>query len=495
MNKFGWAYIGCGIIAHTTAKELVNTEDNEIVAVWNRTFEKAEEFAKEYGGTAYRTVEEAINAPGVKGVYIALTADKHAEYIRKCIDNGKAVLCEKPFAVNAEQAQELFDAAKEKGVYLTEAMWTWHNPVAEKVKDWINSGAVGEVKEVNVSYSLPTIRFYKSGRLLNPAQIGGAIMDVGIYAIRYCYELFGMPREIRCEGRMEKGVDLGEKVILRYDGFDAKLNISLDKMGGEFVHVKGRNGTVKVPWFHQAWKASLSGKQRDKIEDRSSHYAREFSNVAAEIRAGLTDSRKVSAQGTIDTLKIMDECRRQMNLSFPCEIERNPEALRVKTISHLGFNCKDWEASMRFYRDIMGGKVKFVLSYDDLVRDLEMQAEAEGKKPPMYVKALRHFSGKNWTAYLEWSENNFIELFDQIGASKVRIPGNHDLNYTHYSLEVSDLKAFRNEIIARGGAEYIDTAISLGVDKTWVMWMHDPDGNKFERMEYTPESFQLIGKT
>lgn len=97
MSRFGWAYIGCGGIAHTTAKELIKTDDQQIVAVWNRTYEKAEEFVKKYGGTAYKTAEEAITAPGVEGVYIALTADKHAEYMRLCIRHHKPVLCEKPF--------------------------------------------------------------------------------------------------------------------------------------------------------------------------------------------------------------------------------------------------------------------------------------------------------------------------------------------------------------------------------------------------------------
>lgn len=129
MNKFGWAYIGCGGIAHTTAKELVKTESQQIVAAWNRTYEKAEKFVKKYGGTAYKTAEEAITAPGVEGVYIALTADKHAEYMRLCIKHHKPMLCEKPFTVNAKEAEDIFTYAAQEGVYVSEAMWTWHNAV------------------------------------------------------------------------------------------------------------------------------------------------------------------------------------------------------------------------------------------------------------------------------------------------------------------------------------------------------------------------------
>ena len=116
MGKFGWAYLGCGNIAHTTARELIKTEDQQIVAVWNRTHAKAEQFAKKYGAVAYKTAEEAITAPGVEGVYIAVTADKHAEYMRLCIKHHKPVLCEKPFSVNAKEAEAIFAYAAQEGV-------------------------------------------------------------------------------------------------------------------------------------------------------------------------------------------------------------------------------------------------------------------------------------------------------------------------------------------------------------------------------------------
>lgn len=132
MAKFRWAYLGCGGIAHTTAKQLKDSADNEIVAVWNRTLRKAEDFAKKFGGKVYATAEEAITAPDVDGVYIALTPDRHAEYMQLCIKHKKAVMCEKPFAVNATQAEQVIREAKEAGVYVSEAMWTWHTLVNAK---------------------------------------------------------------------------------------------------------------------------------------------------------------------------------------------------------------------------------------------------------------------------------------------------------------------------------------------------------------------------
>ena len=491
MKKFGWAYIGCGGIAHTTAKELIKTSDQQIVAVWNRTYDKAENFTKKFGGTAYKTVEEAINAPGVEGVYIALTADKHAEYMRLCIKHHKSVLCEKPFTVNAKEAEEIFAYAAQEGVYVSEAMWTWHNTIARNVKAWVDSSKVGTIQSVECAYAFPMLKFSRNPRLMNPMQIGGALMDIGIYGVRYCYELFGMPKEVKCEGRLDHGADLGEKITLKYDGFDANLTIALDQKVGEYFKVKGTEGSIEVPMFHMASKAMLNG---EAITDKSAHYAMEFRNVAQEIRAGLTDSKIIPAQATIDCMKLLDECRRQMGLQFPYEMERKPEKMKIKAISHLGFNCKDLEKSIAFYRDIMGCTEKFTMTYGDIVADVERECAAKGQKKPLYLKALRRFADKKWSVYMQWNDESFIELFYAMGASKRRIPGQKDLNYTHYSLEVEDIRAFRKEIEARGGAQYLDTEISRGLDNTWQFWMHDPDGNKFEIMEYTPESYQVAGR-
>lgn len=492
MDSFGWAYIGCGGIAHTTAKELLKTDNHKIVAAWNRTYEKAEKFVQKYGGTAYKTVEEAITAPGVEGVYIALTADKHADYMRLAIRHHKPVLCEKPFTINAKEAEEIFAYAKQENVYVSEAMWTWHNAVALKVKECVCSGRLGKIQSVKCAYAFPLLRFSKNPRLTDPRLIGGALMDIGLYAVRYCYELFGMPQTVKCEGRVHQGTDRGEKITLHYNGFDADLTIAMDQNAGEYFRIKGSNGSVDVPMFHMASKATLKG---EKFTDRTGHYAVEFTNVAKEIREGLKESRFVPAKATVDCMKLLDECRRQMRVQYPQETERQPDKMRIRAISHLGFNCKDLEKSIAFYRDIMGCTEKFTLTYGDIVADVERECAAKGKKEPLYLKALRRFADKKWSVYMQWNGESFIELFYAMGAKKRHIPGQRDLNYTHYALEVEDIQAYRQEIIARGGAQYLDTEITKGVDNTWQFWMHDPDGNKFEIMEYTPNSYQVAGRT
>lgn len=319
MDKFRWAYIGCGGIAETTAKEILRSGRHEIIAVWNRTRERAEKFAGRYGGTVCSTVDEAIRAPGVEGVYIATTPDMHPEYIRRCIALGRPVLCEKPFAVNAAETHALLEEAARAGVYVSEAMWTWHNDIALRVREWVRSGRIGEIRAVRMTYGYPLIWLSHRRRHLDPVRLGGALLDIGIYPVRCCYELFGPPRDIKCRGVLKEGVDLREEVELRYGGFTARLNIAMDRMLGERAVIVGSRGIIRIPQPHAARRARAGGPRPETVLDDSALYAKQFSNVAEEIRAGCTEGAKVPARGTVDVMRILDECRRQMGLVYPCE--------------------------------------------------------------------------------------------------------------------------------------------------------------------------------
>ena len=320
MSKFGWCYIVCGGIANTTAREISKSENNRIVAVWNRGYAKAEAFAQKYGGTAYKTFEEAVNAPEVEGVYIALTADKHAEYIKKCIKLHKPVMCEKPFTTDAEQTKELFSLAEKKGVYLAEAMWTWFSPVAHQVKKWLENDEFGEIQRVKANYHLDVRRY--AARLTDPNRAGGALLDIGVYPITYLYRLFGKPTKIICTGKVKDGIDLKENVDLRFPGGSTyRASISMtDLKGLEKFSIVGSKGKISIPWFHMAKQVKLKRKGGvSEVFSGDGSYLNEFDLVVGEIRAGKKESDYVPRQATMDVMEIMDECRRQMGLVYPFE--------------------------------------------------------------------------------------------------------------------------------------------------------------------------------
>lgn len=312
---FGWAFLGCGNIARQVADELSGT-GTRIVSCWNRTPQRAREFAERYGCEAYPSPEQALSAPGVDGAYIAVTADSHFAYMQKALSCGTPVLCEKPFAVNVGEAERAFSLARSRGLYLAEAMWTWFNSPAQTVRRWIGEGKIGKVVRVAARYAE---RYIDIPRFSSPALLGGALVDIGVYPIRYCYELFGMPRSVVCRGSLVGGVDRSEWVTLGYDGFSAELDISVEESRGEEMTITGTEGEIVIPAFHCAREALLSGRESAHHTDDAPKYGVQMRRAAEEIAAGRRESAFSTPQATLDTMRLLDECRRQLGLVYPCE--------------------------------------------------------------------------------------------------------------------------------------------------------------------------------
>ena len=193
---------------------------------------------------------------------------------------------------------------------------------ARKTKEWVQSGAIGQIRQVNCDYSFPMIKLpIQKPRHTSPEMIGGALLDIGVYCVRYCYELFGFPKEILCNGRVVNGIDLGEHITLRYDGFDCNLRISRDELDGEKLTILGQQGSIYLPIFHATKKAMLKTTKRELFRDKSLLFGTQFSAVAAEIRSGAKEGIAIPSKSTVDVLKILDICRNQMGLVYPCEKE------------------------------------------------------------------------------------------------------------------------------------------------------------------------------
>lgn len=324
MEVFKWCFIGTGGIAQRVADVIIPTGRHKIVSVWNRTSSKANAFAKKYKSKAYSTAEEAILAEGVDGVYIAVTADQHEKYTLLAINLKKPVLCEKPFAPNHETAIRMFESSVINDTYVCEAMWTWFNKTAIKVKKWINSKVIGDILSASFWFSVPIAKFNKSSRLLDPNRCGGTLLDVGVYPFHYAYELFGMPVSIKTIGSIHKGVDYEETVHFNYEDFQVKIQTSIMKYKGEMLMIKGTNGSIRVPFFHDAKKAILKINGNKKIyinpDGRSSQlFIPQFDKVASEIKSKVISSSWVTPKSTLDTMILLDESRRQMGLVFPFE--------------------------------------------------------------------------------------------------------------------------------------------------------------------------------
>ena len=317
MSNFRWAYVGSGNIAKSTARSITKGE-HIITAVYSRNYEKAKAFAAKYHAEVFRSFDELLENGEFDGVYIATPHTSHLEYSVKAMQAGKPVLCEKPVGVSTAEIDMMIKASQENGVYFCEAMWTWFSDMALEVKKWIAEKRIGEIKSVHIDYAFPGLMMSKNSRVLTPETAGGALLDVGIYPITYCYNLFGYPEKINCSGTVKNGIDIEETVVLNYGGFECVLDMSLAKLK-EGCKIIGTEGEINIPMFHMARIANLNSGGKKQSFRGKTDYLTEFTRAADEIRAGKTQSDYIPFEATRDCMQIMDECRKQMNLVYPFE--------------------------------------------------------------------------------------------------------------------------------------------------------------------------------
>ena len=318
MKKFRWAYIGSGNIAESTARSILKG-NHLITAVYSRTYSKAAAFAEKYNAEAYNSFEELLcHKDEYDAVYIATPHTAHIEYAVAALKAHIPVLCEKPVGVSASDVELLISTAKENDTYFAEAMWTWFSDTALGVKKWVKHGYAGDVKHVEIFYAFHGLAKKPDSRVRNPMTAGGALLDIGIYPITYCYNLFGYPDKITCSGEIRDGIDVNEKIVLSYGSFECVLYISFEYLKEQFS-LKGSLGKIFIPAFHVSPYAFIYGKKGIRFTFGKTTYLNEFDRCAAEIRSGIKESEYIPFQATLDCMKIMDECRRQMGLVYPFE--------------------------------------------------------------------------------------------------------------------------------------------------------------------------------
>ena len=321
MSKFRWCFIGTGSLAETVASQLNKSGRHEIVSCYNRTKTRAEKFAARYGGRAYDTAEEAMTADGVEGVYIVTPHNAHFRYAKAALEKGIPVFCEKAFTVTAAETDELIALAKEKDVYLCEAMWTWFSASANQTKKWLDENKIGRVQSADFKYHVRTIGY--KGRHIDPRLAGGALLDITVYPITYAYRLWGKPDKITSTAVIKNGIDHSEKIVFTYqDGLKVNISASIaDYHGLEYMSIKGEKGEIKAPFFHAlngiTCKKGLFKKETFRGDGpKMNPYTDEFNAVADDIRAGRKESAMVPLKATSDVMHIMDEIREQIGLCY-----------------------------------------------------------------------------------------------------------------------------------------------------------------------------------
>jgi predicted dehydrogenase len=248
-----------------------------------------------------------------------------------CLKAGKHVLCEKPFAINAAETAEVIRLARESGLFLMEAMWTRYTPAVVKAREWIASGAIGDIKLLKAEFG------FKSGsgpdkRLYKPELGGGALLDIGIYTVSLASMIYGkQPSEIKSFVRIgTTGVDEHSSTIFRYEGGKmASLNSSIIMPLGNDAVIYGENGRIHLPMFAYGKRAELyAGRAAapngtpevfSSDADKGHGYHYEASEAVRCIREGSTESSIMPLDETLAIMKTMDAIRSQWGLKYPGE--------------------------------------------------------------------------------------------------------------------------------------------------------------------------------
>ena len=326
-EKIRWGILGTGAIAHKFAAGLAACDTAELAAVGSRAQATADKFGDEFKIPRRHASYEALAAdPEVDAIYVSTPHPMHRPNTILCLEHGKAVLCEKPFTINAREAREVIDVARQKRLFLMEAMWTRFLPIVVQARAWIAEGAIGEVRMVEASFGFRGSTD-ESSRLLAPEMGGGSLLDVGVYPISLASMIFGaQPREIASMAHLgATGVDEQAAMVFRYEN-DALAILSCAVRTNTLHNavIMGTDGMIVIEApFWSGTVATLDRPDekpvRKEIPFKGNGYNYQAEEVMACMRAGKLESEIMPWSETIAIMETMDTIRAQWGVKYPME--------------------------------------------------------------------------------------------------------------------------------------------------------------------------------
>ncbi len=326
-----FAILAPGKIARSMAqavagiKETMSSLQIELYAVASRDYDRAKEFAKQWGfEKAYGSYEEMLEDESVELVYVASPHSHHYQHAKMCLEHGKNVLLEKAFTVNAVQAEELISLARKKKLLLAEAIWTRYMPSRKMIDEIISSGVIGQPFSLtaNLGYAMA-----QKERLQNPELAGGALLDVGVYPINFALMVFhGEIKDIKTTAVLSpKGVDWLNSVTLTFeDGKMAVLHSSMltatDRLGvvyGDkgYIEVQNINNCEEIRVFNLEHQITASYKVPKQING----YEYEVFSCMKAINERKVECEEMPHNETLRVMRLLDSIRKEWGMKYPCE--------------------------------------------------------------------------------------------------------------------------------------------------------------------------------
>lgn len=324
MHKtINWGIIGLGNIAHKFATDLLTIEDAKIYAVASRNQEKANEFASKYNATkAYSSYEALAKDPHIDAVYIATPHTLHKENTILCLDHGIAVLCEKPFAMDSDEVNEMIAKAKDKNVLLMEALWTYFLPHYRYVLKALEDRFYGDVLKLEADFGFYRA-FDNSSRLFNKSLGGGSLLDIGIYPIFASLSALGIPKHIKANATyFENGADSSCDMVFEYEkNVKAILKSTLIEDTPTEAIFYCKKGIIKINHqFHNPSTISLIPNEGEAetidFNNKTIGYNYEAIHFNELLRQGKTESNVMSFEFSQSLIKTLDDVRNLINLNY-----------------------------------------------------------------------------------------------------------------------------------------------------------------------------------
>jgi predicted dehydrogenase len=321
-----WGILGTGGIAAMFASDLGLLPDAELVAVGSRSQDSADAFGQRFGiARCYPTYADLVADPDVDAVYVASPHPMHVGDSLLAIEAGKAVLCEKPFTVNAAEARRVVDAATERGTFLMEAMWTRWLPHMVRIRSLIAEGALGQIRAVYADHGQQFV-FDPTSRGFAPELGGGALLDLGVYPIALASMLLGTPSAVLAISEpTTTGVDMQTSMLLRHpDGAQAVLTCTMEAASSVTAEIVGTKARIEIDrtWYAPTTFRLITTAGEVTEYDEPSE-GRGMQHEAAELgrclRAGLLESPDLPLAESVAIMTTMDEVRAQIGLRYPGE--------------------------------------------------------------------------------------------------------------------------------------------------------------------------------
>lgn len=321
-----WGILGTGGIARAFASALADTPDAVLSAVGSRSLENARSFASAFGTPAcYGSYQELADAPDVDIIYIGTPHPMHAENALMALRGGKAVLCEKPFTMNLREAQEVVALAREKKLFLMEAMWTRFMPALAEVKRIVASGEIGKVRQVHADFGFAAT--LDPEHRVNKRELGGgALLDLGIYPLSIACALLGPVESVQAQAFLsDGGIDHTTGFSLKHaSGAMSLCSCTLRARTPCELTVSGLLGHVRMnAMFHLA--ESVTVKAADGVTRTidtpflGNGYVHEAIEAGRCLRAGVIESPLMQHEETLALMGVLDTIRAQTGVHYPSD--------------------------------------------------------------------------------------------------------------------------------------------------------------------------------